>query len=356
MKSMSRRDTSESSFNCYFKKLKDDSLFSSAFHYQSFWKGKYEGDAMYTGEDFVTMFIKDSTAEIMSKTLWAKEIKSYAHNYKFYSPLTNRKSSPIQHDSDLINNQIIYKLISEENLNGIQCYHIQVNETPEIDTAEMAQPLRIEYHYWINKTDFIPIQYSTAYDLEMNNDTMYQFEKIVLNKYEINNLQDENILTLNSIPAFYKLKDFVPYKHPDPLPLDTIAPGWELPSLTDEKISLESLHGNIVLIDFFYKGCYPCMQALPGLQALHEKYTAKGLRVIGINPFDKKEDDIVAFLSKRGITYTVLLDGIVAAKDYRVSGYPTLYLIGKNGKIIYIQEGYGKGVENDLAEVIEKNL
>lgn len=177
MKSMSRRDTSESSFNCYFKKLKDDSLFSSAFHYQSFWKGKYEGDAMYTGEDFVTMFIKDSTAEIMSKTLWAKEIKSYAHNYKFYSPLTNRKSSPIQHDSDLINNQIIYKLISEENLNGIQCYHIQVNETPEIDTAEMAQPLRIEYHYWINKTDFIPIQYSTAYDLEMNNDTMYQFEK-----------------------------------------------------------------------------------------------------------------------------------------------------------------------------------
>jgi|TARA_R110000737_G_scaffold17130_1_gene34618 thiol-disulfide isomerase/thioredoxin len=356
MKYMSEKDTSKTIFKCSFKKLKDDSLYSSAFHYKVFWNDTTSFEVMYTGDDFVTTSSKDSTATIMSKKVWAKEIKSYAHNYTFYSPLTNKKSSPLQHDSDFIDNQHLFKFIGQENLNGALCYHIQVNEIPENDSTEAMKTLRQEYQYWIKKEDMIPVQYSIAFDLVMNNDTMYQYEKIVLNKYEINNLKDENILTLNSIPTYYKTKDYVPYKSPDPLKKDTIAPNWELLSLTDEKISLKSLQGQLVLIDFFYKSCYPCMQALPALQALHEKYKSKGLRIIGIDPYDKKEDDIAAFLAKRGVTYTVLLGGKDAAKDYHVSGYPTMYLIDKTGKIIFTQVGYGKDVEDTLDEIIKNNL
>src|SRR6185503_1959515 len=129
----------------------------------------------------------------------------------------------------------------------------------------------------------------------------YQYEIDVLNKYEINNLKDESILTLGSIPSYYKLKDYVPYKSAEPLPKDTLAPSWQLLSLADEKISLTELKGKLVLIDFFYKSCYPCMQALPASQTLNEKYKDKGLRIIGIDPYDKKEDDIAAFLAKRGV-------------------------------------------------------
>ena len=98
------------------------------------------------------------------------------------------------------------------------------------------------------------------------------------------------------------------------------------------------------------------MQALPALQALNEKYKDQGVRVIGIDPYDTVEDDMGTFLSKRGVTYTVLLEGKNAAKDYRVSGYPTMYLVDKSGKIIFVQEGYGKGVDEQLSQVIEKNL
>ena len=185
---------------------------------------------------------------------------------------------------------------------------------------------------------------------------MYQYEKIILNKYEVNTLTDESPLKISSIPSWYKLKDFVPYKSPKLLPNDTIAPNWVLPSLTDEKINLEDLKGQLVLIDFFYRSCYPCMQALPGLQALHEKYKDKGVKIIGIDPYDKKEDDIAAFLAKRGVTYTVLLEGKQAAKDYRISGYPTMYLIDRNGKVIFTNVGYGKGTEDILEEAIKKNL
>ncbi|MDP1727612.1 MAG: TlpA disulfide reductase family protein [Bacteroidota bacterium] len=357
MKFMSNiKDTFETSFNCYFKKLKDDSIYSSAFHYKAFYKGEYTNDVMYTGDDFVRIMPKDSSAMIMAKSQWAKEIESYKHNYTFYVPLTNQKSSVLKHDSDFVDTNQIFRYIGEEKVNGFSSYHIRVNINPENDSTEMMKNLRIEFNYWINKDDFIPVQYTIEYDILMNNDSMYQYEKYVLHKYEINNLKDEKILTLKSIPDFYKTKDYVPYKSPDPLPKDTIAPGWELFSLTDEKISLNDLKGQLVLIDFFYKSCYPCMQALPALQALHDKYKSKGLRVIGIDPYDKKESGIAAFLGKRGVTYTVLLGGKDAAKDYRVSGYPTMYLIDRKGKIIFIQVGYGKGVEDTLEEIIKKNL
>jgi len=99
------------------------------------------------------------------------------------------------------------------------------------------------------------------------------------------------------------------------------------------------------------------MLALPDLQDLHERYDEKGVQIIGINPYDTKEDDdIDNFLAKRGITYTVLLGGKDVAKEYNVSGYPTIYLIDKEGKILFTQVGYGAGTETKLEEIIVKNL
>jgi thioredoxin-related protein len=86
------------------------------------------------------------------------------------------------------------------------------------------------------------------------------------------------------------------------------------------------------------------------------KYKDQGLIIVGIDPYDKKEDDIAAFLAKRGVSYTVLLEGKDVAKEYRVSGYPTIFLIDKTGKIIFTQVGYGKGTEETLEEVIRENL
>jgi len=356
MKYMSTNDTSKSSFDCAFEKLKDDTLYSCAFHYKAFLESEYTGDVLYTGSDFLTTNNKDSTATIMSTALWAKEIQAYRHNYTFYTPFTTKDSSPLPHDSDFVDGRYTFKFIGEEYLNDSPCYHVQVNEIPENDTESSIKTLQIEFHYWIIKSDFVPIQFSTAYDVVMNNDTMHQYEKDVFNRCEINDLKDKSILTLNSIPPCYRIKDFIPYKGPSLLPNDTLAPNWELPSLTGEQINLTDLSGQLVLIDFFYKSCYPCMQALPTLQALNERYEGKGLRVVGIDPYDKREDGITTFLSKRGVTYMVLLGGKEVSKDYRVSAYPTMYLIDKTGKIILSQVGYGKGTEGMLEEIIKKNL
>lgn len=356
-KYMSGPDTNSIAFNCYFRKLEDDTLYSSAFHYQSFGEDQYYGDVMYTGDAFVNFNAEDSTGQIMLKSLWAEEINDYSHNYTFYSPLTNRESHPLPEQEDFDDEDYAFVYVGEETINGYATDHIRVDVQPENDTADMFQIVRIEYHFWIHQRDDIPVQYTAAFDIEMNGDTMFQYELIELLKYDLNNQEVDNHLTLESIPDHVVLKDYVPYKSPDLLPVDTIAPGWTLISLTDDSVSLSDLRGSVVVIDFFYKACFPCMQALPALQDLHERYADKGLKMIGIDPYDTKEEDqIDEFLAKRGVTYTVLLGGKETAKEYHVSGYPTLYIVGKDGKIVFTQVGYGKGTEEELEEVIKANL
>ncbi|MDD4235202.1 MAG: TlpA disulfide reductase family protein [Bacteroidales bacterium] len=358
MKYMSNNDTTSSSYTCYFKKLADDSIYSSAFHYQHYYEGEYAKDVLYTGDDFVNYSRKDSTGEIMSKSLWANDIKSYSHNYKFYSPLTTIKSNPLPNDSAFIDNKHVFEYIGEDLINNISCYHVKMNTSPDNDSTDLMQILRIENNFWISKKDYIPIQYSVAYDILMNGDTMYQFSKDVLTKYELNNLnEEEENLNLSSIPSYISLKDYKPQKSPELLSTDTFAPDWTLVSLNDETLKLSDLKGSLVLIDFFYKSCYPCMLALPALQDLHEQYYDKGLRVIGINPYDTKEkNDIDVFLKNRGITYTVLLDGKDVANEYHVSSYPTIYIIDKEGKILHTQVGYGAGLEKEFEKIITQNL
>lgn len=356
MKYMTGKDTAETAIKGSFKKVKGDTIYTAIFNFKLFRQNEFTGDLLYTGDNLVFSEQMDSTAVIMSRVTWAKEIKARLRNQKFYSPLISAKSTPLPNDSQYIDTSYIFQYIGEEIVNNNLCYHVQINQIAANDSTELMKQLRNELHFWINKTDSIPVQYSIAYDMVTNTDTMFQYELNSLTKYETGQVLDEKQFNLSAISDYYKVKDFVPYKNIPLLPKDTLAPNWELISTDNKKVSLNDLKGSLVLVDFFYKSCYPCMLALPGLQALSEKYQSQGLSVIGIDPFDTKDDDIVSFLKKRGITYTVLLGGKDVAKDYRVSAYPTLYLIDRNGKIIYVQNGYSKDLEKILEDSIKENL
>lgn len=349
-KFMNSMDTSKSNSTCYFKKLKTDDLNLPAFRYDN-------GDiSLYTGNELVEAQSWDSTAIIFSKNSWSKKIEKESYRFNFFLPLTNEKYPIVQHDSDFSTKSNFFKLVGEENLKNDTCYHIQVNALYNDDISENLRTIKIEYNYWIKKSDFLPIQYSIVYTNVLKNDTTFQYEKNVLTKYDLNIFNDKNVFSLTSIPQFYKLRDYIPTNSSLLLPNDTIAPNWELLSIKNKKINLHGLKGKIVLLDFFTKSCYPCMLALPGLETLHEKYKKKGLKVIGIDIFDKKEDGIVTFLLKHNITYTILLGGKDVGISYNVSGIPTVYLIDKNGKIIFSIVGYEKGQEKKLERLIELNL
>ena len=63
------------------------------------------------------------------------------------------------------------------------------------------------------------------------------------------------------------------------------------------------------------------------------------------------------FLLRHALTYPILIDSSKEViNNYHVTSYPTLYLIDKNSKIIFIANGYSDDLESTLEEVIKSNL
>lgn len=355
-KSLSDPDTSVNAKRCYFKKANTKKPFPSAFHLQFMDGEQTTSAALYTGDELVTFSLKDSTGTILESDQWKSVINSWIDNYDFFEPFTSGKSSPMPRKSDYKESSFQMKWVGEEKVSGYNCHHIEISALPEMEEGSELNLIEYVRHFWINTMDMVPVQFSESIVLGMNKDTMVQYDLFTLDKYEINMPFDEGKVSLSVVPAYVNLKEYTPYTQPEPLPIDTIAPLWSFPSLAEDTVRLEELKGKLVLLDFFYKSCFPCMQALPALQSLHERYKDQGLVVIGMDPYDDKEDNLPDFLAKRDVDYTVLYASRDIAKAYRVNGYPTMFLIDKEGKIIHIQEGYGEGTEARLEEIILNQL
>ncbi|MFN8362039.1 MAG: TlpA disulfide reductase family protein [Candidatus Kapaibacterium sp.] len=355
-KFMTIKDTSISTISCTFQKSPHDTISPLVFHSTETHSEGYTIGILYTGKEFVRIFPHDSTAELMPTSKWAHKIPSIIQNFFFFRPLTDNESAPLQHDADSADNHYSFIFIGKETTHEMPCYHVKVLEYPEPDAGNPINVFRVEYQYWIRTDTYLPIRYTISHDVVINNDTMHQHEDVMLNTSAFNSPIDTTLLTLNSIATNYRMRDFVPTKAPPLLPNDTLAPDWTLSSVSGTPLKLRDYSGKLVLLDFFYRSCAPCMLAIPGLQALHTKYYTQGLRVIGINPIDKNDAELRSFLTKSDAHYPIALDGADVAKAYHVSSYPTLYLIDSKGTIIYSQVGFSKDHEAVLEKIIVKNL
>ncbi len=357
MKYMSDNDTTHYRYVCDFKKLPDDTVYYRAFAmFEENLKSEYSRHFLYTGNEFVSFV--DSTGTIMPCDPWAADIIATRHNRTFYSVLTHLSSYPLPNEERLADSTYSY-ILSETQLDGKPCYLVDIlgPVDDEPDSIFGHKCIRYEINLWIDKKDYLPLQYSIAFDDVQQQDTMCQYEECRL--VDFRPVADASKLTLESIPAEVTLKDYEPYNAPEPLPEGSPAPEWSLSALTGDTIRLADLKGKVVLLDFFYKSCAPCCAAMPILQSLHEKYKDKGFMMIGIDPIDDPEKDEMAdFLAKRGITYTILFSERELSDIYRVSGYPTLYFLDREGKIAKMHIGFGKGMEEeleaDLVKLLEK--
>ncbi len=136
----------------------------------------------------------------------------------------------------------------------------------------------------------------------------------------------------------------------------TAAPGFSLPLYDTQKVlSLSQLKGKVVLLDFWIKNCGPCIESVPGLNALHKKLDKKKFRILSINAYDNK-DAISWFCKKHAIDYTVLMNGKSVAEQYGVNGFPTLFIIDKAGSIYYAAPGFTPSTAALIEKMIEKIL
>ena len=124
------------------------------------------------------------------------------------------------------------------------------------------------------------------------------------------------------------------------------------------KVSLDSLHGKVVLLDFWGTFCEPCKKSFPKLQDLYTKYGDSGLRIVGVSEDEADDKDkIPDFASTYGAKFTLGWDRDKnVARSYKPETMPSSFLIDKSGVVRFAHVGYHDGEEVEIEKEIKELL
>ncbi|MBB6480427.1 cytochrome c biogenesis protein DipZ [Spirochaeta isovalerica] len=124
-----------------------------------------------------------------------------------------------------------------------------------------------------------------------------------------------------------------------------------------EPLSMESLEGKVVIIDFWTYSCINCIRTIPYLRSWYETYRKDGLEIIGVHSpefaFEREPENLRKAIDDLGVTWPVVQDNsFLQWRAYNNRFWPAKYIIDKNGNIRYSHFGEG-GYEETEAVIRE---
>ena len=129
------------------------------------------------------------------------------------------------------------------------------------------------------------------------------------------------------------------------------APDFQLEDTEGNQVQLSDFKGKLLLLDFWYCACKPCIKASYDLDKLQKEFQERGLVVLGMNTMDKA-GKIKRHQKKYDMNYSSLLCSREVRTTYQVTSYPSLYLIGRDGKILFSTTGYSSQLYLELKMAI----
>ena len=117
---------------------------------------------------------------------------------------------------------------------------------------------------------------------------------------------------------------------------------------------LSELKGKVVVLNFWFTKCGPCISEMPQLNQLVANFKDKEVVFLAIT-FNKK-DIVNQFLETNTFNYTILANANDIATIYRVNSYPTSIVINKKGEIVLKELGYRTNIKEVLATSINASL
>lgn len=130
---------------------------------------------------------------------------------------------------------------------------------------------------------------------------------------------------------------------------NTSAPALILLDTSGKKHDLQSYRGKVVVINFWATWCPPCVEEIPSLGRLQKVFSKDDLLVLSVDVGESKKE-VETFLTQIPADFPVLLDSDGSVfKHWKVTAFPTTFVINKNG---LIELAYYGGLEWDKPEVI----
>ena len=333
-------------------------------------------------------FIEDGDTISYWSHLWANEVTSYrSDSIKFVYPMDPRKErngngirnyyASLALPKALTDSTWWAEQVSDSSVQVVWEHVLPTRSAPEQfiltrsaipdSTSDTFHPLsRTINRYVFQAPTGLPVQFEQSW---YEGDIMYGSEMTMEWTWEaVNQPAIANAIADWTAPSWAK----------EPEPVDPAVAGggggedWfeeamaSLPAIGDEApalsgldlegepVSLEALNGQLVYVDFWYIGCGPCMSALPHLAGMQEEFGPEGFTVMGVNHHQKAET-VKRYLDRRELDVPqMIIDSLPA--EYPVVAYPTWCLVGRDGRIIDRNIGYGEDTGAFLDSLVSANL
>ncbi len=115
----------------------------------------------------------------------------------------------------------------------------------------------------------------------------------------------------------------------------------------------------VILVEFWYTHCPYCAMSIPYLARLYDENKDRGLVVFGINSIDNKPGmtgKVLQFCHNRHMSYEAVRTTQATDREYKVVGYPTIYIIDRQGRISYKDIGFSLKQYDRLKKAVDSLL
>jgi len=235
-------------------------------------------------------------------------------------------------------------------IGNFSCYHVVTILRPNYLCSFEKN------HYYINKSDTIIVGYHRQYDVNNAGTNekgyylkYYSFTEPLPNDTFINKTKHYKLVE----PRSYKSDTIPKLLHKK---IETI----KVANLFDTtNVTTIATKNKVILLDFWYMGCYPCMLSYPVVNQVADTFANNNkVELYSINGTDKRveiHDKLKNYLKRFNITHNPVGMPTQQFKEFSINSYP-LFVVIVNGKVKWFTTGYSQSLKSHLMEEINKGL
>ena len=243
-----------------------------------------------------------------------------------------------------------FKRLKDTTILNMKCYKIQIAINRKDEFVE-------NNILFIDAVNYMPIIHQRTIVYQGNTQyseffiSKYTFDKVPLTKFSI-----------DQIPKNYLIDYGNKTNKKDSSQL--LETGSYAPDITgsnyQNNMNIESIlfKSKVTILDFWYTSCYPCIKAILIFEKLKEDYR-NNVQILGINNIDNTISGVQKlpkFLKYNEIKYPIILVDKSVIRSYKISAWPTIYIIDKGGKIVFSQNGNSDDLYDKLKQTIDSCL
>lgn len=120
------------------------------------------------------------------------------------------------------------------------------------------------------------------------------------------------------------------------------------------EVSLSTLKGKVIVFNFWFTGCKPCVMEMPNLNELVEKYGADN--VVFLAPTFNSKSQVEKFLTTKVFDYQIVPDAQAVISQYTISSFPTHVVINQEGKVVFAAAALSPTTIQRIDDAIEELL